>query len=158
MHNTSPARAIFASFRARGPVPIGFPNPPVPESPKSKSEGGETDLVPPEEPIACAVLEAVPDVEQLLDAVFADVVGVLFRFGPGQRRSEREQTHLVRSGSGRADVGLWADARGVRAAGTTTQALKKGAGGARARDPATRAAQSEIGASLGKAFFSARGG
>ena len=47
-----------------------------------------THLVAPEEDIALAVLEALPGVEELGDAVVADVVGVLLGLVPGQRGAE----------------------------------------------------------------------
>jgi hypothetical protein len=56
-----------------------------------------TDLISPEQAIARAVLEVVPDMEELLDPVFADIVGVLLRLGPRQRSAEREQAHRFRA-------------------------------------------------------------
>lgn len=59
--------------------------------------GVGTDLISPEQAIARAVLEVVPDMEELLDPVFADIVGVLLRLGPRQRSAEREQAHRFRA-------------------------------------------------------------
>ena len=50
-------------------------------------------LVAPEQLVATPVLETIPDVQKLCDAVRPDVISVLFGFVPGKGRPEVEQTH-----------------------------------------------------------------
>lgn len=51
------------------------------------------DLVAPEKLVALAILETSPGMEELGDAMVADVVGVLGRLLPGERGANVEQTH-----------------------------------------------------------------
>jgi hypothetical protein len=50
-------------------------------------------LVAPEQTVAMPVLQPVPDGEELLYAVLADVVGIALGVFPGVRRSESEEPH-----------------------------------------------------------------
>ena len=50
-------------------------------------------LVSPEQLVPASVLEAVPDVQELGYAVLSDVVCVLLRVIPGERSTERQETH-----------------------------------------------------------------
>ena len=77
-------------------------------------------LVTPEELVAIAVLETIPDVQKLRDAVCSDVIGVLSGLIPGERCPEEEEAHgdwrdgRLTSTSGSPD-NVWADAGGCTA-------------------------------------------
>lgn len=56
-----------------------------------------THLVAPEEDVASAILEPMPDVKELLNPVLPDMVRVLLGFRPVERGADCEQSHPVAS-------------------------------------------------------------
>lgn len=57
---------------------------------------GQRYLVTPEEVVSVSVLDSVPGVEELCDAVLPDMVGVLACLVPSERCSKIQETHGVR--------------------------------------------------------------
>ncbi len=60
---------------------------------KIRIVGGWTNLVTPEQLVTGAVLQSVPDVQKLSDSVVSNMIGVFFRFIPGQRSAKIQETH-----------------------------------------------------------------
>ena len=66
----------------------------ISKKPAARPRGGrQTHLVAPEELVSASVLETIPDVQKLGDAMGPDMIRIRFCLIPGQGSAEIEKTH-----------------------------------------------------------------